>query len=176
MFAALAPHVFGRSGHGGCAACRLKFLAGFHVLLKTVPLSVFAHSHPTNYAEAGCLVLALGARHAVRRVGLELRPALKAAGGDRGLLRGGVDRALEPSRLPRRAGAKHLPREQVGELLGAEIPDFAVRVGLGAKSEVRVNRGDADDGGEDSEVGVGRDPNFLEPELVLAALVVVVDL
>jgi hypothetical protein len=93
----------------------------------------------------------------------------------RQVVTGGSSAAVS-SRLPRRAGAKHLPREQVGELLGAEIPDFAVRVGLGAKSEVRVNRGDADDGGEDSEVGVGRDPNFLEPELVLAALVVVVDL
>ena len=79
-------------------------------------------------------------------------------------------------RVPRRAGAEHLPREQVGELLRAELEDLAVRVGLSAKSEVRVDRGDADEGGEDAEVGVGRDPHLLELELVLAPLVVVVDL
>jgi hypothetical protein len=41
---------------------------------------------------------------------------------------------------------------------------------------VRVDRGDADEGGEDAEVGVVRDPHLLEPELVLASLVMVVDL
>lgn len=121
-------------------------------------------------------MLALGAPHAVRRAGLELGPALEAAGGVGGLLHGSVDRALEPSRLPRRAGAEHLPREQVGELLGIELQDLAVRVGLSAKGEVRVDRGDADEGGEDAEVGVVRDPHLLEPELVLASLVMVVDL
>ena len=120
-------------------------------------------------------MLALGASHAVRRAGLELGPALEAAGGVGGLLHGSVDRALEPSRLPRRAGAEHLPREQVGELLEGELQDLAVRVGLSAKGEVRVDRGDADEGGEDAEVGVVRDPH-LEPELVLASLVMVVDL
>jgi len=72
--------------------------------------------------------------------------------------------------------AEHLPREQVGELLGAELQDLAVRVGFSAKGEVRVDRGDADKKGEDAEVGVVRDPHHLEPELVLASLVMVVDL
>ena len=47
---ALAPHA---NGHGGRAAGRLKFLAGVHVLLKTAPLTSFAHSHPANHAVAG---------------------------------------------------------------------------------------------------------------------------
>jgi hypothetical protein len=41
---------------------------------------------------------------------------------------------------------------------------------------VRVDRGDADEGGEDAEVGAVRDPHLLEPEFVLASLVMAVDL
>ena len=162
-----------RAAHVGRAVGRLNFLTGPLVLLKAAPVFHFAHSHATNHANPCRLFAALGARHAVRRVGLELGPALEAAERDP---RGGVGGALAAIRVPRRAGAEHLPREQVGELLRAELEDLAVRVGLSAKSEVRVDRGDADEGGEDAEVGVVRDPHLLEPELVLAPLVVVVDL
>jgi hypothetical protein len=41
---------------------------------------------------------------------------------------------------------------------------------------VRVDRGDADEEGEDAEKGVFRDPHLFEPELVLASLVMVFDL
>ena len=47
---------------------------------------------------------------------------------------------------------------------------------FGEKSEVRVDRDNDDEGGEDAKVGVFRDPHLLEPELMLAALVGVVDL